>query len=344
MPFAELIEQLGGPCVVRVHRDAGERRTTRLISGSLHGNEPSGARALHALLQRLQGGLAEDGLPADLLLVFGALDAALIEPRFSTRMRPGQRDLNRCFRGPFDDDNGRVARAVLEAAVGVDLEAVLDVHNTSGTNPDFVIVSVDDDVHHQLAASFSSRILAWRLQLGTLAEVFEGRCPALTLEAGTAHSAAADAIAVDAVWRFATMSFSAPPSSSSSSSSPSLKASSSVYRDPMRVRLREGVHVAFADADTPPADDLEVRCEPSVDRLNFSVVAAGTRVARVHPAFVGMPFVVDGGDLRSGPDLADAVFLRRGDDIVTRVTLVPMMMTTSPDVARSDCLMYCTRA
>ncbi len=243
-------------------------------------------------------------------------------------MRPGQRDLNRCFRGPFDDDNGRVAAAILAATDNVELDAVLDVHNTSGNNPDFVIVGVEDAVHTALASSFSSRLLAWRLQLGTLAEVFEGRCPALTLEAGTAHSAAADAIAADAVWRFATMqNIEAPPSSSTPT----------MYRDPMRVRLRPDVTIAFGDAAASAAD---VVCDADVDRSNFVDVAAGTVIATVRGGYEGLPFVVDGGDLRSGPDLADRLFVRVGDSVRTTTTLVPMMMTTNADVARSDCLMY----
>jgi hypothetical protein len=316
------IDRLGGPTVVRVPgRDPGR---VRVLAGSIHGNEPSGARSLHRLLRDV----VDDGLvPAtDLRLVFGALDAARLPPRFSHRMRPGQRDLNRCFRGPFDDDNGRVARAILDAIADDPIEAAVDIHNTTGHNPDFVIAGAVDDARAGLASLFSGRYLAWRLQLGTFSEVLDERGVGITFECGRVNDPAADDSAVAGARRFATVDV-----------LPVGGRPRQLLRDPMRVRLIAGATVGFGDADA----DLVLSAD--IDQHNFAVVAAGTVLGRVREPQCWV-LRVDGDDGRSGPDLSRHIFAIEGDRLVTRAAIVPIMMTTNATVAMSDCLFYAVLA
>lgn len=313
------LDALGGPTIVRVAgRDPSRRR---VLSGTIHGNEPSGARALHRLLR-------EGVVPAtDLLLFFGAIDASLVAPRLTHRMKPGRRDLNRCFRGPFDDDNGRVARAALDVLLAEPLEAAVDIHNTTGKNPDFIIAGVVDDARCGLASLFSERYLAWRLQLGTFAEVLDERAVAVTFECGQVGDDAACERAWQGARRFATVDtlpLSAPPAF--------------VYQDPVRVRLQPGTSLCFGDLDSR---DNDVVLDRHIDRHNFHVVAAGTRLGTVR-AGAAWPLRVDGDDDRQGQDLSHGLFANHDGALVTTVPLVPMMMTTNAAVAQSDCLFYAT--
>jgi len=320
------IDRLGGPTVVRVPgRDPGR---VRVLAGSIHGNEPSGARALHQLLRDVVDGSV---VPAtDLRLVFGALDAARLAPRFSHRMRPGQRDLNRCFRGPFDDDNGRVARAILDAVMDGPVEAAVDLHNTTGHNPDFIIAGVVDDARAGLASLFSERTLAWRLQLGTFSEVLDEVGVGITFECGQVNDPVADARALAGARRFATVD-----------ELPVGGRPRQLLCDPVRVRLVPGTTVGFGDDDAVTTPDLVLPAD--VDRHNFAVVAAGTALGRLRDPQRWI-LRVDGDDDRSGPDLSRVFFAVEGDRLVTRAPLVPIMMTTNAAVAMSDCLFYAVRA
>ena len=312
------LDALAGPTIVRV---AGrDRSRRRVLSGTIHGNEPSGARALHRLLR--------DGVvPAtDLLLFFGALDATRTEPRWTHRMPPGRRDLNRCFRGPFDDDNGRIAKAALDVLLAEPIEAAVDIHNTTGKNPDFIIAGVVDDARCGLASLFSPRYLAWRLQLGTLSEVLDDVAVAITFECGQTGDDAACERAWQGALRFATLDV-----------LPGAGAPSHVFRDPVRVRLQPGISLRFGDVGVGTVD---VVLDRLIDRHNFTVIEAGTRLGTVR-AGASWPLRVD-GDGSQELDLSRRLFTVSDGALLTAMPLVPMMMTTNAAVAQSDCLFYAT--
>ncbi len=315
------LDALGGPTIVRV---AGrDRARRRVLSGTIHGNEPSGARALHRLLR-------EGVVPAtDLLLFFGALDATRTEPRWTHRMPPGRRDLNRCFRGPFDDDNGRIARAALDVLLAEPIEAAVDIHNTTGKNPDFIIAGLVDDARCGLASLFSGRYLAWRLQLGTLSEVLDDVAVAITFECGQTGDDAACERAWQGALRFATLD-----------ALPGAGAPGQLFRDPVRVRLQPGTSLRFDDV-CDSAGDVDVVLDRHIDRHNFTVIEAGTRLGTVR-AGAPWPLRVDGDDNRQGQDLSRSFFTISDGALRTARPLVPMMMTTNAAVAQSDCLFYAT--
>jgi hypothetical protein len=321
------LDALAGPTIVRV---AGrDRSRRRVLSGTIHGNEPSGARALHRLLR--------DGVvPAtDLLLFFGALDATRTEPRWTHRMPPGRRDLNRCFRGPFDDDNGRIARAALDVLLAAPIEAAVDIHNTTGKNPDFIIAGVVDDARCGLASLFSGRYLAWRLQLGTLSEVLDDVAVAITFECGQTGDDAACERAWQGALRFATLDV-----------LPGTGAPSHVFRDPVRVRLQPGTSLRFDDVGSGVGSgvdvelDVDVVLDRRIDRHNFTVIEAGTRLGTVR-AGAAWPLRVD-GDHQQEQDWSRRLFTVSNGALLTAMPLVPMMMTTNAAVAQSDCLFYAT--
>lgn len=323
------LDALAGPTIVRVAGHDRSRR--RVLSGTIHGNEPSGARALHRLLR--------DGVvPAtDLLLFFGALDATRTEPRWTHRMPPGRRDLNRCFRGPFDDDNGRIARAALDVLLAEPIEAAVDIHNTTGKNPDFIIAGVVDDARCGLASLFSQRYLAWRLQLGTLSEVLDDVAVAITFECGQTGDDAACARAWQGALRFATIDV-----------LPRTGTPAELFRDPVRVRLQPGTSLRFGDIGGGPVDTVDgtvdgtvdVVLDRRIDRHNFTVIEAGTRLGTVR-AGAPWPLRVD-GDNTPEQDLSRRLFTVSDGALLTAMPLVPMMMTTNAAVAQSDCLFYAT--
>jgi hypothetical protein len=111
-----------------------------------------------------------------------------------------------------------------------------------------------------------------------------------------------------------------------------------VYRDPTRVRLKEGLSVAFGD----PArgGDVDLMLDASIDRHNFTLVPRGTVLGVVRDG-VSWPLVCDGDDRRDGPDPSTSLFAIDARSLITATPFVPLMMTTNAAVARSDCLFYC---
>ena len=141
--FEAFLRWLEGPACLFIS-GADDSRCRAFVT-LLHGNEPSGARALWRWLR-------EGERPAvNLVCIVASVTAALTEPLFTHRMLPRARDLNRCFRPPFDDAQGRLAEEILELLRLHRPEAVVDMHNTSGSGPSFAVCTFPDRQHDALA-------------------------------------------------------------------------------------------------------------------------------------------------------------------------------------------------
>ncbi len=311
------LRELEGPTAVRVQgRDASR---LRVVSGLLHGNEPSGLRAIFELLKRR--------LPpaTDVLFFVGAVEAARHGQGFEHRMIPGRRDLNRCFRAPFVGTDGSIAEEALGLMQGHGLEAVVDLHNNTGHNPAYGVGVAADPSRLGLASLFAARFVRSSFSLGALHEAFPAHVPAVTIECGRAHDPAADLLAIAGLARF--LAADRLPLGNS--------ADFQVLVDPVRVCLRPGVTLRFAERREPEAD-LTMACD--VDRHNFERLAAGARVGWVSGTTLPIAAVREGGE-----DMTERLFELRGSELVTREALVPIMITTNATVAALDCLFYIAR-
>lgn len=313
----DFLSALRGP--VMFHLRGRDRSRTRVVAGALHGNEPSGLRAIHAALA------AKIEPATDVLFFLGAVDAARAEPRFSHRMLPGRRDLNRCFRPPFDGPEGRVAEQALRLLRASAPEAVIDLHNNSGRNPAYGIGIRIDAARLELCGLFSSIYIASALNLGTFMEAFDGLAPTLTIECGQAGDVAADALACAGLQRFLQLE----RLDRAFVGRPRIR----VFTDPVRVRLGQGLSLAFALAPEPA---VHLTLDRELDRHNFETLAAGTRMAWVRPD-AGWPLEArDAG----GRDLSRELFAIDDGVLATRQTFTPVMITTDAAAAREDCLFY----
>lgn len=311
------LDGLAGPTVFRV---AGrERARARVVAGTLHGNEPSGLRAIHRVLR-------EGAIPSvDTLLFVGAVEAARTHPRHAHRMLPTRRDLNRCFRAPFEGPDGRIAEAALDVLRGARPELVLDLHNNTGHNPAYGVSKHIDGEHLQLVSLFANRVVHSRLCLGTFMEAFEGVAPAVTIECGRAGSADGDATAYAGLSRFLRLPGPEPVFISPEPMS--------ILADPIRVCLAHDLSLAFGEI---PVTGAALTLDAAIDRHNFETIAAGTRLGWIAP---GAPWPLRALDER-GADRSTDLFVADSGELRTRIAVVPIMMTTDVAVARSDCLFY----
>lgn len=311
---------LGGPTVLRV--PGRDRRRARGLATLLHGNEPSGLRALHAWLRT-------GAVPAvDLVCFVGAVDAALAPPGFAHRMLPGRPDLNRCFLPPFTGADGEVAGEALRLFREAGCDALLDLHNNTGHNPPYGVAASADAARLQLTALFARRLIVSDLRLGTLTEATSEDFPSLTIECGRAGDAAADRVAHEGLARYAALDAietRRPPA-----------APVAILDEPVRVCARPDVRLAFADAPVPGAD---LTLAGDIDRHNFELLLPGVPVGWVarHDCW---PLEARGAD---GREVSRDWFALRDGLLETRRAAVPIMMTVDAAVAKSDCLFYLVR-
>jgi hypothetical protein len=312
-----LLASLGGPTMLVVEgRDASR---TRGIVTLLHGNEPSGVRAVGELLR-------SDVVPATRVVILIANVEAALAPRpFSHRMLPGRRDLNRCFREPFDGADGAIAHEALRLLREAGCEALVDLHNNTGRNPAYGVATDVDAARLGLVALFAERCVTTDLSLGSLIEATSDDFPTVTIECGRAGDPEADAVALAGLRRLVTL--------------PEIETRRvpdgpmTVLCDPIRVRLRPGVRLAFGAVPMPGADLTLVA---DIDRNNFQPVMPGAPVGWLgtHGRW---PLEARGAD---GADVSEDLFHVRDGRLETRRGLVPIMMTTDVAVAEADCLFY----
>ena len=311
------LRSLGGPAVLRVAgRDRGR---TRVVTTLIHGNEPSGLRAVHAWLR-------SGAVPAvDTLLFVASVAAALGPPRFSYRALPGARDLNRCFFPPHHGPEGSLARAALEILESARPEALIDLHNNTGHNPPYGVAPCTGRAQRHLASLFGERLVHSELTLGALVEAATLFVPSVTIECGRVGDARADAVARRGLDRYL--------------QAPDLFLDRPVHSpmtllvDPIRVCALPGIRVAFGEGR---ASGAELTMMADVDRHNF----------RQLPVHEPIGWLGDGGawpvvarDAR-GEERSREIFEVQDGLLRTRRELVPIMMTLDPEIAASDCLFY----
>lgn len=296
-----------------------DRRRCRLVTTLLHGNEPSGFRAIRTWT-------ASSALPeVDILFFLGSVEAALGPPLFRHRARPGGQDQNRCFLPPFDGPEGRRAEMLLGLIKRARPEAVVDLHNNTGHSPAYGVGTSVTEEALGLTSLFADRFMHSDIRLGTLMEALDGRFASVVIECGRAGDPVADATALAGLDRFVTLE----ELSLAAAHAPGVE----VLSKPLRVHVTDDATLAF---DTTPATSATLTIRRDVDRHNFMTMAAGEVVGWVR-AGSAWPLRALGA---SGEDQSRDLFTLIGNELRLRKPIVPVMMTTSAEIARSDCLFY----
>lgn len=313
----DFLQMLGGPTKILISGENPAR--TRAVVTLLHGNEPSGVRALHRFLKE---GVAP---PTNLLFLLGSVEASLIEPAFRHRFFPGTRDMNRCFNPPYDDAPGRIAEKILDFLDEYRPEAVIDIHNTSGSSPHFGVATQEDSYHESLIGLFTQKLVVSHLRLGSLMEQTRVGRPVVTVECGGAQDLGAESIAYRGLLRFAF---------EQELFNRKQDINLDLYHHPVRLELEQGTQLAFSNQ---PALGTELTLLADLDSYNFQVAPAGSLLGWVKDDRVHQRLrVVD----HLNKNLFANYFEICGNRLQTRVALKLFMVTTRPDIALSDCLLY----
>lgn len=313
---AAFLERLGGPSLLRLAgRDSSRVRVATTL---LHGNEPSGLRAV---IRYLRSG----AVPAtDVLFFIGAVGTALAHPPFTHRALPGERDANRCWTPPWDTPQGEVAHEVLGRLADAGPECLVDIHNNTGHNPAYGVAFRVGRAELSLVSLFADRVVHTPIQLRTLVEGTGHLFPSVTIECGRAGDPAADEAALRGLRTYLereAIDFARP-------GRPLM-----LLDSPVRVRVRAGMGLAFgSEADRTAA----LTISRDIDRHNFERLPAGSAIGWVRRD-VEWPLEATDAD---GLERSRALFETSEGVLRTRHEFVPVMMTTNQVIAKDDCLFY----
>jgi succinylglutamate desuccinylase len=300
------------------HLAGRDRSRCRVVVGGLHGSEPSGFFAVHALLRD------PPDLPTDVILVLGNVRAALAEPGFLHRFLPDQEDMNRVWTGGMHTPQRQAVAEILRYLARHRVEAVVDLHNNSGFNPIYTVILRTTPRRIALARHWTHRHVRYEgMSMGTFLEVVDEHCPGVVIECGQAGDPEADLRALEGTLRFLT-------AENPWSSEREAVEDAAVFRCVARVTVPHDVSVTFANADN--GSDITIR--PGIDRHNFELLRAGTLLARRRPK--GRLIVTD----NFGREVTRQ-FLEHLDGRIRLVRdIMPVMMTNDGRAAKSDCLLY----
>jgi hypothetical protein len=312
-----LLKALERPTLIRVP-GTGEWRP-RAIATLLHGDESTGLQAALRVLRRRRT------YPFDLYVVIGNVQAALAPPGFGHRFLDDQEDFNRIWGlGEPTTAQRRAADAILAELRSVDLESLVDIHNNTGDNPFYAIVTMETPDVLNLATLFTTTLLRWDLDVHTLMEAMRDRCPAIAVECGLPGRPESLAFAVDAIRRYLGAEPLVPHQ---------------VLRDHdllgglVQVTIRPEVRVRFGgELD----DEVDLVLDRDLDVHNFVEVPAGQLLGHVHPG-TSAPLRATDAD---GRDVTDEYVSVDSQAVVMTQTTTPVMVTRTVEAARKDCLFY----
>ncbi|HBC56441.1 MAG TPA: hypothetical protein DCZ03_04675, partial [Gammaproteobacteria bacterium] len=254
-----LVQQLTGPLWISI--EGTDTSRCRVITTLLHGNEPSGLYALHEWI-------CAGHKPAVTLHCFiGAVTAAQTAPLFSHRHLSDQRDLNRCFRPPFDGEQGGLAKRVLQRIESLHPECAIDIHNTSGAGPAFAVSIQLDQEHQRLAQHFTHRLVLTELLLGAFMEMTHATMPVITIECGGAHEQSAHQVAAQGLDSFAR---------SEDPFQPTIPQALDIYRHPLRLEIAPGTSISYG-REVNSGKDLTIISH--IEQFNFGIVTPSQPLA-----------------------------------------------------------------
>ncbi|VAX12313.1 Uncharacterized protein Clim_1224 [hydrothermal vent metagenome] len=306
----QLIRILSGPTLIQLE---GKRKDVLFISVLLHGNEITGWEALRGLLSHYR----DKDLPRSLCLFIGNV-AAAAEGR---RCLPGQTDYNRIWKAEGVMAEHGLAREVLAELETMPLFAALDIHNNSGMNPHYACINrLDADFLH-LARLFSRTLVYFIQPDDVMSLAMAAYCPSVTLECGQPGETIGVTHArefIDACLHLSDFPAHALPDKEID-----------LFHTVATVRVKPDSHIEIAQ----PGADFSLL--PDMDKLNFTELPAASLFG--WSSRQNLP--LEAWD-EQGQEIATRYFELSKGEIITRIPVMPSMLSLDREIISQDCLCY----
>lgn len=322
----EFLRILNGPTWITM--EGIDQSRQRAIVTLLHGNEPSGLKAVHKFL------LGGEKPATNLGIFVISVNAALFAPMMSHRSLPEEQDINRCFRqkassrqkASRDDSNqALLAASILTTLKAFAPEAIIDTHNTSAHSDPFAVAISDQPAVQQIAQMFVRRLVILDITLGTLIEQDLG-CPVVTVEFGGILDPKADVLAAASIESFI----------ESEQLFKTGVLGMQVLKHPLRLEIDQTSKIHYSAS---VQDNADITIFNTIDQMNFMRVEAGTNLGWLGTEQLKPLRVVD----QQGIDICHQLFAAKDGFLVNQVPMTLFMATTDPHIASNDCLLYLCR-
>jgi len=292
------------------------------ISILQHGNETTGWDALRVFLKQHL-----PKLPRTLIVLFGNVQAA----KNNVRQLEEGVDFNRCWPG-IKPKHHPVAKKMAEITRFVQQQAPLasvDIHNNTGRNPHYAGVNAIKKEHINLASLFSHTIIHITSPDGIQSGAFAEFCPAITIEwgmSGTADGIEQTITFLENLCQLTDLN-----------RIPGVREHQEVMNIFAVVKLKKEITIGIHGETTEPVD-FEI--PDDLDYHNFHQLDAGTQFGRLHSDQTPMPLIVtDAMD----HDITAQYFRIDDQQLRLNQSVMPAMITLSPEAIRLDCLCYLMR-
>jgi len=314
----EFLKVLSGPTYIHLHDK--DRSRCRAATTLLHGNEPS---SLHAVWETLRRGTQP---VVDLHYLIPSVDATKQARGFIYRMLPHHKDLNRCFKLPYGDtEQDLLAQAIMQKLEKYKPECVLDIHSASGSSPSFGVTTFMDDKHDALVSLSTHRMIVTDISLGALMEISDAMMPTATIECGGSQDAESNLMAVDSLIKYLTYE--------DVLSNKHTDMSLEFFHNPMRLELLESSDIAYGDHSQMESGVTRL---PDIENHNFGNVDSGHRLGFIAGILSEHLKVSD----PNGNEAIEDYFELKEGVLFPKRRLKFFMVTTNPEIARKDCLLY----
>lgn len=316
-PAEALAAKLGGPTLLHLAgQPAATGKPALFVSVLLHGNELSG---WHALCE-----LCRDGHPParSMMIFIGNVSAA----QAGLRTLPGQADYNRIWRGHPGAERVWVDELLAYVAQHKPF-AALDLHNNTGRNPHYCVMTGLDSASRGLARLFSDKAVFIEEPATVLSRALQRVCPAVAVELGPINDPASDVRALALLQ--ACLELERVPSDS--------QAGLDLHKAVARLHVLDGVTFDFVGEEGDQTDsNADLQLTGGIEAVNFHQLISGFELGRTRKPLDEVLLVLDPEHRVVTADYLAVV----GERVLLRQPVIPAMFTTDRQVVRQDCLCY----
>ncbi len=316
--YQQFLLSLDVPTVIDITGE--DPHKCRVFVTLLHGNEPSGLIAIHRWLTT---SYLEAKPETNLRFIICSIEAATANPLFSHRYIDGELDLNRCFGSKLDYGYYQRANLIEQAIRDVNPEAVIDLHNTSGSGPAFAVSSILSTKGLTLTSFFCDSIILSSIKLGALMEQnFD--CPVITVECGGANDEQAHEVAFKGIDDLSKCR--------SLDNFHQVKPVDIVYK-PLRLKLKPHKSLSYSCHNE---GYYGVTLISKIEQFNYGSAKQGQLLGWLDEHGLDNLQLINDVD----ENVIDEYFTVRDNQLVCKTNMRIFMATADKNIAVNDCLFY----
>jgi len=316
--FKQFLLSLDVPTIIDITGKDVSR--CRVIVTLLHGNEPSGLIASHRWLTASN---LDEKPETNLRFIICSVEAANATPLLSHRFLDGGLDLNRCFGSEYEHGYYKRAALIESAINAVTPEAIVDLHNTSGSGPAFAVSPLLSTRGLTLASFFCDSVILSGIHLGALMEQ-NFNCPVITIECGGANDEQAHEVAFQGIDQLAKCL--------SLDNCRQRKQVDIVYK-PLRLKLKPHKSLSYACHNEGYHG---VTLISKIEQFNYGGAREGQLLGWLDEHGLDNLELIN----ETNKNVVSDYFTVRDNQLVCKTNMRIFMATANKNVALSDCLFY----